>query len=52
MLQFVAKAAITPKAASQGASKYDSFVTHRKMIPNLKFIEKCGIKEFLNEQKK
>jgi len=34
------------------ASEYDSFVTHRKMIPNLKFIEKCGIKEFLNEQKK
>ena len=36
----------------EGADKYDSFVTHRKMVPNLKFIKKHGIEEFLSEQKK
>ena len=36
----------------EGADDYDSFITHRKMVSNLKFIKKHGIKEFLNEQKK
>ena len=31
---------------------YDSFVTHRKAMPNLKFTKEHGIGEFLGEQKK
>jgi hypothetical protein len=31
---------------------YDSFVTHKNMIPNLKFIEEKGIEEFIKILKK
>jgi len=32
----------------EGIDNYDSFTTHRKMMPNLRFIKKRGITEFLN----
>ena len=31
---------------------YDSFLTHRRAIPNLKFIKEHGIEKFLEQQKK
>jgi hypothetical protein len=41
-----------PCSKFKGIDESDSFVTHRKLMPNLRFIKKQGIKEFLNEQTK
>lgn len=41
-----------PCSTFEGADEYDSFLTHRKMISNLRFIKTFGIKKFLNEQEK
>ena len=41
-----------PCSKFEEATKYDSFLTHRKMVPNLKFVRKHGLKQFLDEQKK
>jgi len=39
-----------PCSKFEGVDEYDSFLTHRKIMSNLIFIRKRGIKEFLNEQ--
>jgi len=51
-LETCAECSDFPCTKLEGVDKYDSFTTHRKMIPNLKFIKKHGIIEFLNAQKK
>jgi hypothetical protein len=33
-----------------GKAAYDSFVTHKQAVPNLKFIKQYGIKVFLKQQ--
>jgi len=41
-----------PCSKFKGADDCDSFLTHRKMMPNLKFIREHGLKVFLTHQKK
>lgn len=36
----------------EGAGKGDSFLTYRKVMPNLEFIKKRGIEKFIERQKK
>jgi len=51
-LETCAECSDFPCSRLKGIDESDSFVTHRKMMPNLRFIKKFGIKEFLNDQKK
>lgn len=51
-LETCAECSDFPCSRLDGIDEGDSFVTHRKIMPNLKFIKEHGIKEFLNEQEK
>jgi len=51
-LETCAECSDFPCSRLEGIDEGDSFVTHRKIVPNLDFIKKRGIKEFLDEQEK
>ena len=41
-----------PCSKFKETGKYDSFLTHKKIMPNLSFIKEYGIKEFIKQQEK
>ncbi len=51
-LEFCSDCGDFPCSKFKDADKYDSFLTHQKMVSNLNFIKKYGIKKFIDQQEK
>ncbi len=51
-LEFCSECNEFPCSKFKDTDKYDSFLTHKKMVSNLNFIKKYGIKKFRDQQKK
>jgi len=51
-LEFCSECSEFPCSKFKDTDKYDSFLTHRKMISNLNCIKKYGINKFRDQQKK
>lgn len=51
-LEFCSDCSEFPCSKFKDVDKYDSFLTHQKMVSNLNFIKKYGIKKFIDQQNK
>ena len=51
-LEFCSDCSDFPCSKFKDVDRYDSFLTHQKMVSNLNFIKKYGIKKFIDQQNK